>query len=236
MPNWSSTIYTFNGTKEVLEPIAEGIKKFGFEFNKEFRRPKSLDNYSCPVTVVSKEKWIEGVKNGSIKTKDGATLPCIKEGTQKYFAKKYGSSDWYNWSLLNWGTKWNSIKPEDVVFNGTSITISTLSAWCGGSVWFKRVCEKYKLSGDYYDEETGNDFIHIVEVVDGEVTLEEEDRYFSKLGVEINGIDHYVEQYSYIPDDLDWEEEYAQIIELFAEFGVSLDKLKDAWGVEEDMA
>ena len=43
--------------------------------------------------------------------------------------KKYGSLNWYDWSLENWGTKWNSVDAVVERISDTEIDYFFLTAW-----------------------------------------------------------------------------------------------------------
>lgn len=68
--------------------------------------------------------------------------------------KKYGRNNWYDWSILNWGTKWNAHDYYRV--NGDTFCIST--AWSTPEPVMKALSKKFKCSVTVYyaDEDIGN--------------------------------------------------------------------------------
>ena len=70
--------------------------------------------------------------------------------------KKYGSKDWYDWSVKNWGTKWNACNtifaedcPEEIQFD---------TAWSDVRNLILKLSEKYpelEIEYDYAEEQVG---------------------------------------------------------------------------------
>ena len=57
---------------------------------------------------------------------------------------QYGSANWYDWSIANWGTKWNSYGYDDNTtkdFDGATITFDT--AWSNPHPVIAILAEKY---------------------------------------------------------------------------------------------
>ena len=42
--------------------------------------------------------------------------------------EKYGKNNWYDWSIENWGTKWNSVDTR-VEENGSTLSYNFMTAW-----------------------------------------------------------------------------------------------------------
>lgn len=54
----------------------------------------------------------------------------LKLGEQLYDnIKKYGVADWYDWSIKNWGSKWNAYGFDDLPFHNGDNQIEFLTAW-----------------------------------------------------------------------------------------------------------
>jgi len=87
--------------------------------------------------------------------------------------KKYGSKDWYDWNVNNWGTKWDV---TDVHFDEDNgfLTYGFDSAWSPPVEFLKNICSKYPLLNfSLYYEEGGCDFEGDLEIVAGIVTKDE---------------------------------------------------------------
>lgn len=68
---------------------------------------------------------------------------------------KYGSKDWYDWAIKNWGTKWNAYEFEKV--NEDTITFET--AWSAPHPILNAISEKYPkitFSHSWADEDIGS--------------------------------------------------------------------------------
>lgn len=68
--------------------------------------------------------------------------------------EKYGYYDWYNWSIANWGCKWNACRPE-IVDESNGITCFQFDTpWGCPDAWLQALAEKipYHLA---WEEEQG---------------------------------------------------------------------------------
>ena len=74
--------------------------------------------------------------------------------------KLYGKNNWYDWSIDNWGTKWNAChnNEDDIVeiFNG-KLVYEFDTAWAAPFPVALKLSEKYKCACtlEYYDEDFG---------------------------------------------------------------------------------
>lgn len=68
--------------------------------------------------------------------------------------EKYGTLNWYDWSIDNWGTKWNAYYPQEP--EGTTFAFCT--AWSTPEPVMKALAEKFKVDVEvnYADEDLGN--------------------------------------------------------------------------------
>jgi hypothetical protein len=113
-------------------------------------------------------------------------LPIPLEYTQEYkqeerkkrekeLKKKYGSKDWYDWNVANWGTKWNvsdaSIDEEE----DGSVVYGYSTAWAPNCEFLKNICKQYPLLDFTLEyEEEGVGFEGTLEIVAGKVIKDEE--------------------------------------------------------------
>jgi len=85
MPNWCENDLVVKGKKEHLDTfrvavaVLEGENKTDLSFDKILPMPEELKNTTAPSKNPSEE-----------------------------LNKKYGADNWYNWSIINWGSKWNA--------------------------------------------------------------------------------------------------------------------------------
>ena len=104
-------------------------------------------------------QMIERVLNA----KDGLLqefIPCPKELTEavanfttnEAMVAKYGFSSWYDWSINNWGTKWDfsleNVEREDA----NTVTAAFDSAWAPPIEAYVKLCALgFEVEGMYYE-------------------------------------------------------------------------------------
>lgn len=83
--------------------------------------------------------------------------PNRDEELAKELKKKYGHSDWYEWSCANWGTKWNTYNIEEEEYDEpNAITFDT--AWSSPRPVIFELSKKYpslEFGVIYADEDWG---------------------------------------------------------------------------------
>lgn len=127
----------------------EGIDKLSQDmynaYTALFNSTPSIENYSSYLTysidtklqksslLLSQEKFNElcerHVKPGLQFAYNDITQFLL--AGKRYLDNKmmYGVYDWYDWSVVNWGTKWNSCYPEGVFDNYDDTEICYCTAW-----------------------------------------------------------------------------------------------------------
>ena len=80
---------------------------------------------------------------------------------ERYFNifKTYGYLNWYDWSLGNWGTKWNAYETSMSSPTETSVSIYFQTAWSGVPMLIEMLVQKFpNLSFEYKfaDEDRGH--------------------------------------------------------------------------------
>ena len=73
-----------------------------------------------------------------------------------YNIKKYGSTDWYNWRIANWGTKWNASPDSCIVEMDESkgeLYLSFTTAWDAPFNIYSKLAERFDFSVCYSDED-----------------------------------------------------------------------------------
>ena len=151
MPNWNYNDIVLYGSKETMKPICDkvdDIRKDGL-LKTLLPMPSELNETSSPTRIVSQEERDEQIK---VRDEwDNSPLP-IQERTPKYrpmvnitreisedFRRKFNYDNWYDWSIWNWGTKWNDspIGYEDKYDVSVSIgedesqlRIHCMTPWC----------------------------------------------------------------------------------------------------------
>ncbi len=104
MPNWcnNSLRVDSNGDKQAITSFREWLGSDGFKLNKIKPMPKELEDTTSPT-------------------------PKGQEDQAKMLVEKYGFSNWYDWHVGNWGTKWDV--DAEVNDDDSIIFINFDSAW-----------------------------------------------------------------------------------------------------------
>ena len=104
MPNWCHNRVSFSGTPEDIENLVATLtgETTRFDFNKVIPMPEELSGISSPVLAFKTKVEVE-TYNTAYEHRG-----AITHAKHKALLKKYGHADWYNWSIENWGCKWNN--------------------------------------------------------------------------------------------------------------------------------
>ena len=73
---------------------------------------------------------------------DGKSIP-VSDKEMKQFKKKYGSDNWYDWSLNNWGTKWDACEPEILNNDINFFSVSFETAWGPPTEWIDNIMQDF---------------------------------------------------------------------------------------------
>lgn len=214
MPNHITNKITFKGTDQQVSDVKEFIKGEPFDngeerkidFNKVIPMPKGVEvETNSRVT-----QWVSICTNG-VRSSDGSEADILKrlqlanaikalEGPEnvKDFSEKdfedfvqclrnvrsSGFMNWYEWSIQNWGTKWNAYGFGD---RDTNDTIYFETAWSAPLPVLEKLAEKFPdviIDFKWADEDTGTNTGHIV-VKGGEVLVDERPKNRSKEAYEM---------------------------------------------------
>lgn len=167
MPNHIQNRLEVRGenAKKVFDFIAG--KESKFDFNKIIPMPESLNITSGSFGeygqhILFGKSDITWLGDAEIRRRV-ARLPEdeqkeVYELGKKYQANlvRYGHTTWYNWSIENWGTKWNAYQSPDE--RDTESTIYFQTAWSGVPDLIIKLSEKFpdaEIVYDWADENTG---------------------------------------------------------------------------------
>lgn len=132
MPNWVKNIVSFSDPKALKHMLVKD--KNGndyFDFNQAIPMPKELED--------SKLEYPDKRTDEEIKA----------------LVDKYGASDWYHWSIENWGTKWNA--SEVYVIDDCTVEFDT--AWSTPAPVLQALSMMFpntRVHVEYADEDLGN--------------------------------------------------------------------------------
>ena len=224
---------------ELLKTVQNEEEDLGsIDFNKIIPMPKELDiecssrtergvkTYSDFISV-----YLFGQPDGKLdvfsipENSEKAFLKVRKDidpetwslGKQAYHNKiKFGHSNWYDWRIANWGTKWNAYSFGETDKN----TLSFNTAWSCSMLVMTKLSEMFpdvQFNYAWADEDFGNN-VGEVELSGGERTYENIPTPFSKeafeMAADIRGEDlladrhmmfnEETDNYERLPDE-EWE-------------------------------
>lgn len=155
MPNWCDNVIMIKGSKEEILKLKDDLIEEDnvFSFNKILQCPEALHQRTAP-----------------------------ERNTQKaaFNTKKYGAKDWYEWSVENWGTKWNSadacLVVEEEYDDGTmTIGYNLQTAWSPPLPLWNVLAEQHPNTNIYVCfDESGMDFSGWRYYENGELSREED--------------------------------------------------------------
>jgi hypothetical protein len=180
MPNWCWNNLEVTGDEIQLREFVEkslidNENPDKFSFDGTFPMPKEFEEIRTGAYTdengESHRKWREI---------DGKNIP-VTDKEMKQFKKKYGSDNWWDWSINNWGTKWDAC--ESLIYNNdiNFFCVSFDTAWGPPVEWIDNIMQDFP------------DLCFILE--------------YSEEGMGFGG--RLTAQYNVIWDDLNWDIDYA---------------------------
>lgn len=126
MPNWCNNVMTLTHSDPAMIDRATTALKEGTFLNEFFPCPRELHEHESPIR--------------------DADLGAR-------FMEQYGATDWYNWQVQNWGTKWDVCAENGVdVVNVNTITASFESAWAPPTQAYEKLCALgFEIRAHYYE-------------------------------------------------------------------------------------
>jgi hypothetical protein len=114
MPNWTSNRIRAEGEPADLKAFLEAIKGDDtvFDFNRIIPMPPLLRHTGAGHRIIggkSVASWYIIHDADPLPSDEQVRLFTPEEEAE---LKLIGHSDWYGWSVVNWGTKWDADRPE----------------------------------------------------------------------------------------------------------------------------
>jgi hypothetical protein len=112
-------------------------------------------------------------------SESSAAKDCLLQAERTLAARaKYGASDWYDWSVFHWGTKWNACNAQaDQVFvdgDQASVGISFDTAWSFPTPIIVKFVETFNtLTVDLSADEEGGFFYVDAHAENGKIEFQE---------------------------------------------------------------
>lgn len=164
MPNWVKHNVVIKGNKEEIarchEQITKGEK--GFSFMNIIPMPKEL-NVDAGFMADIAEQWNKASdeEKKAIEDKIGITDNKEKKAELQIYLDnivKFGFPTWYEWSVHNWGTKWDACETY-YAYSGKTINIGFDTAWNTPAPLFMELSKQYpslEIYVEYADEDLGS--------------------------------------------------------------------------------
>lgn len=83
----------------------------------------------------------------------------MTKDTEYDLTREFGASDWYNWSIINWGTKWNAYDVNYFPHNENAFVVTFDTAWSPPDAVFEALrTQGFDVDGFWHEEggETGD--------------------------------------------------------------------------------
>ena len=139
MPNWCANYLTFMGSQEEIDKLRDYVSRtettekgpvfYPFSFEAILPCPPELHQHNAPQ---------------------------IDTDLGKQFIEKYGASDWYQWQVNNWGTKWDSSNSYLDYHDEESAYWYFSTAWCPPEGIYQELASRFpNLSISWFYDEPG---------------------------------------------------------------------------------
>lgn len=125
MPNWcNNNVHVTHKDPEKVRELTKVLEANGNVFEHLCPMPEELRQTTSPNTTESAALMTE----------------------------KYGYADWYDWSVNNWGTKWDAdVQSWEV--DGDDVYISFYTAWAPPTALYDKLyAEGWEITGTYCEE------------------------------------------------------------------------------------
>ena len=168
MPNHVTNKLVITGSDEQINDFVSKVNiktedgEDGFDFNGVFPMPAELKDITAPSTILPDDKYNELIANGE-------TTRAISQTHADNLMKKYGATDWYDWCVANWGTKWGAYDVTEWNVFENEATVSFNTAWSPPTEFLINASKLYpdlQFKNTYCDE--GGGFLGWDIISDGE--------------------------------------------------------------------
>lgn len=189
MPNHTANNFTITGPLVDIHRFIKAVKNdnSNLDFNGVFPMPEDLRMTTSPVRIQTQEEidkiwadWNKKKEAGELDTwqlKEGKPwgLGMTQEKHDKLLAK-YGFTNWYDWAIANWGTKWNAYDVGEWTIdegaNGDGrATIYYETAWSPVTDLWLKVSKEYPTLEFFHEfADEGGGFLGDETIMNGELT------------------------------------------------------------------
>jgi hypothetical protein len=118
MPNHITNQVTFLGSVSRIKELREFCKtdKSAFSFQGFCPMPIELEGTQSPAKIVTEkelQEWNDKLAKGELNDWEKDSRPMTEKQSKEYI-RKYGTNNWYDWHLENWGTKWDCYSHNEI--------------------------------------------------------------------------------------------------------------------------
>lgn len=199
MPNHVSTNLRILGKQKDVEAFVEAIKsekaEDGYDFSVLLPVPPELLAVSSPTEVLSDAAYaaeldrLNSLPDDSLE-KQMRGKPITQTMADDYL-KRFGATNWYDWRVKNYGTKWNLY---NITFHGIqpqgeglyAADFSYYTAWAPASQYFINVSSRFPsliFAHEFADE--GGGFVGEEAIANGMVQVQTMHDWNSADGIEV---------------------------------------------------
>ena len=137
MPNWCWNNLEVTGDEIQLREFVEKSENCPegseFTFNGTYPMPEEFKEIKTGAYTdengESHRRWREI---------DGKSIP-VSDKEMKQLKEKYGSENWYDWNIANWGTKWDACESEIGNNDINFFSVSFQTAWSPPIDWIDNI-------------------------------------------------------------------------------------------------
>ncbi len=137
-----------------------------FDFNKLLPMPPELAD------IVTGATTIDGKQVRLWREIDGKSV-AIDAAEISRMHRHHGASNWYDWSIKHWGTKWNAYAVSEPTITTRSLRYRFDTAWASPEIVMQALADRFqvsitvKVSGETYDGKRYS--YHVSPTIDAEV-------------------------------------------------------------------
>ena len=167
MPNWTSNTIRAEGRKDDLRAFLEAVKWQDqiFDFNRIIPMPALLRHTAMGRAIIDgKEARAWYVIKPAEKIGDVEQIRLFTP-EEEAALRDIGYSNWYDWSIANWGTKWNACHALilDLRLDDGYVEIAFDTAWAAPLPVLRKMFELFaKLSFVCTWQDEGEDEVHSI--------------------------------------------------------------------------
>lgn len=199
-----NSIYFSEYTKQRIEKQVKVDKLLAVHYDSNKTQQEFLDECLVDNKILAEIRKIKNLKlRGENKTSASNVAEAYDTFIKGYFnVQRYGSKDWYDWRIKNWGTKWNA---SDSSFNEETGVVEFDTAWSMPENIFRALSHFTPLRVVYADEDLGSNcgmedyFVdedgneHLEVVMEGSVELANDTWGYSHISVYDSEVDDWIE-------------------------------------------